>query len=95
MQGFRCRYHGSLQQWIWHFLLMVHHIGCHHTEKMIEINRIEIIKNIERYDKMKIAMAETVLCAMFVIWYEHFAIQVLPRLGRGGWCLPLQWDLLT
>lgn len=44
---------------------------------------------------MKIAMAETVLCAMFVIWYEHFAIQVLPRLGRGGWCLPLQWDLLT
>lgn len=46
----------------------------------------------ERYDKMKIAM--TVLFAMFVFLYEHFATQVLPRLGRGGWCLPLQWDLL-
>lgn len=49
----------------------------------------------ERYDFMKIAMTDSVLRAMFVILYQHFAIQVLPRLGRGGWCLPLQWDLLT
>lgn len=47
----------------------------------------------ERYDKMKIAM--TVLFAMFVFLYEHFATQVLPRLGRGGWCLPVGFAEVT